>query len=360
MLCEQIEQIDGVAMGSPLGPALANAFLCYHEGKWIESCPSEFRPVVYKRYVDDIFLLFRHSSHLSKFQEYMNTKHSNIRFTSELESNNCFNFLDILIERSDSGFITSVYRKPTFSGVYSNFFSFIHPNFKFSLVWTLLFRSFNICSSYDKFHNELIKLKAIFQNNEYPLHFIDNVVSKFLNRQFSPKPVIPTVPKKQILFVMPYLGMYSNHISAKLHKFIAKAYPHIQLKLIFKSQFRLASLFKFKDTIPTALRSCVVYKFKCGSCNATYYGKTRRHFHHRVSEHLGVSDLTGKQRKSHSLSAVSDHCMAENHSATASDFRIISSAPSDYHLRIKEALLISRDKPSLNNQINSPLFLSLF
>ena len=52
------QQIDGVAMGSPLGPTLANAFLSYHEQTWLENCPSEFKPVLYRRYVDDIFVLF--------------------------------------------------------------------------------------------------------------------------------------------------------------------------------------------------------------------------------------------------------------------------------------------------------------
>ena len=51
-------QIDGVAMGSPLGPTLANIFLCYHESNWFKDCPKNFKPIFYKRYVDDIFVLF--------------------------------------------------------------------------------------------------------------------------------------------------------------------------------------------------------------------------------------------------------------------------------------------------------------
>ena len=56
---EYYQQIDGVAMGSPLGPTLANAFLSYHEKTWLENWPSEFKPVLYRRYVDDIFVLFK-------------------------------------------------------------------------------------------------------------------------------------------------------------------------------------------------------------------------------------------------------------------------------------------------------------
>ena len=39
------KQIDGVAMGSPLGPILANAFLCFHEQISLNECPDEFKPV---------------------------------------------------------------------------------------------------------------------------------------------------------------------------------------------------------------------------------------------------------------------------------------------------------------------------
>ena len=50
--------IDGVAMGSPLGPTLDNIFLCHHETTWLKNSLKSFKPVYYKRYVDDIFALF--------------------------------------------------------------------------------------------------------------------------------------------------------------------------------------------------------------------------------------------------------------------------------------------------------------
>ena len=41
-----------------LGPTLANIFLCYHESNWLKDCPKNFKPIYYKGYVDDIFVLF--------------------------------------------------------------------------------------------------------------------------------------------------------------------------------------------------------------------------------------------------------------------------------------------------------------
>ena len=75
------KQTDGVAMGSPLGPSLANVFLCFHEQIWLNDCPEDFKSVYYRRYVDDIFALFRSPGHLEKFTNYLNSKHKNIKFT---------------------------------------------------------------------------------------------------------------------------------------------------------------------------------------------------------------------------------------------------------------------------------------
>ena len=62
------KQKDGVAMGSPLGPTMANVFLSFYEIKWLEQCPKEFKSVFYRRYVDDIFVLFKSAEHLLKFR----------------------------------------------------------------------------------------------------------------------------------------------------------------------------------------------------------------------------------------------------------------------------------------------------
>ena len=60
-------QVDGISMGNPLGPTLANAFLCHREKNWIKDCPPHFQPILYRRYVDDTFLLFHDLSHIKLF-----------------------------------------------------------------------------------------------------------------------------------------------------------------------------------------------------------------------------------------------------------------------------------------------------
>ena len=59
-------QIDGAVMGSPLDSILVNVFLCHFE-QWLSECPPDILLKVFKRYVDDIFLMFLCQSHLSDF-----------------------------------------------------------------------------------------------------------------------------------------------------------------------------------------------------------------------------------------------------------------------------------------------------
>ena len=108
-------------MGSPLGPTLANIFLCYHEDIWLTDCSTKIKPTLYRRYVDDIFCPFNSKSQIDKFETFLNSRHINMSFSKELEKDEKLSFLDILITKSESRFITTVYRKPTFSGIYLNF-----------------------------------------------------------------------------------------------------------------------------------------------------------------------------------------------------------------------------------------------
>ena len=78
---------------------MANISLCFPQQIWLDNCPVEFKPVIYRRFVDDIFLLFRSKEHIEKFPLHLNCQHRNIKFTSEIEENNSFSFLDIKINK---------------------------------------------------------------------------------------------------------------------------------------------------------------------------------------------------------------------------------------------------------------------
>ena len=109
------DQIDGVAMGSPLGPVLANIFMCHFEEKWVMSgqvCPS-----FWYRYVDHTFTMFENKDTANGFLQYLNSRHNSIKFTIEFAQDNEIPFLVILVKHCPNNtFVTSIYRKKTFTG----------------------------------------------------------------------------------------------------------------------------------------------------------------------------------------------------------------------------------------------------
>ena len=84
-------------MGSPLVPALANIFMCSFENKWFKDCPHSLKPVLYRRYVDQILVMFSSLDQAEKFKKYLSSKHPNIKFSLEKENEGRLAFLDINI-----------------------------------------------------------------------------------------------------------------------------------------------------------------------------------------------------------------------------------------------------------------------
>ena len=174
--------------------------------------------VVYGQLVDDTFLLFQTKDHVEKLKNYLNKQHKNIKFTLQIEENGSLSFLDITISCENNKFVTSVYSKPTFSDVFTNFESFIPHMHNCGLIETLLHRSFRSCSSYENFHREIEILKSIFKHNNYPKNFVNQCVKKFLNKLFIKKDLNFMVPNTDLTFVLPYLGKLSLNLRTRLRR----------------------------------------------------------------------------------------------------------------------------------------------
>ena len=128
----------------------------------------------------------------------MNSKHKNIKLTFETEDSNNFSFLDVKITSKNKRFVTSIFRKATFSGVFTNYDSFIFDTYKIGLVHTLLFRFFKICSSMENFLIEVEHLRSIFKSSNYPANIIEQCIKKFLDKLYVPKQIVTTVPKREL------------------------------------------------------------------------------------------------------------------------------------------------------------------
>ena len=141
-------------------------------------------------------------------------------------------FLDIKISRHNNKLTTLVYRKQTFSGVFTNFGRFIPKPNKYNLLLTLLHSAFKLCSNFELFHQEIDTLKTIFENNGYPKSFVDFCMKKHLDKVSLKKEVVLKASKKELICVLLFNGKKVNAAENSL----SQPYRNLKfckLKLIF-------------------------------------------------------------------------------------------------------------------------------
>ena len=197
------QQIDGVAMGSPLGPSLANIFVGYYEALLFKRVN---KLLMYYRYVDDTFAVFNDNDECNKFFFHLNSLHPSLRFTFETECNRTLPFLDVLVEKNDHEFVTAIYRKPTFTGQYIRWNSFCPMKRKTYLISTLVHRALVICSK-SNLQNELSNIRLILTNNGYPEAAINTVITRKINQFRRPTQLGPK--KCPVYLHLPWLANVS-------------------------------------------------------------------------------------------------------------------------------------------------------
>ena len=131
--------------------------------------------------------MFSSLDHAKKFKEYLSSKHPNINFSLATENDGHLSFLDINIFREKGKFVTNIYQKKAFSGVYANFNSFIPQTYKTGLIKSLLFRCFSLCSDFVELHHEINILKIILYKNSYPRDFVDKCIKKIFGQSINSK-----------------------------------------------------------------------------------------------------------------------------------------------------------------------------
>ena len=112
----------------------------------------------------------------------------------------------------------------------------------------------------------------------------------------------------------------SLQIRTRINHVIKNKLPYCNLQIVFQIKCRLIHFLAFKDKIPAFLRPGIVYKFKCGGCNATCYGKTTRYVKSRMCQLLGFYGLPRKRSKSdEDSSAICEHHLLWNHLSIFND-----------------------------------------
>jgi predicted GIY-YIG superfamily endonuclease len=297
------KQKDGLAMGSPLSPLLAEVFMDKFEEKLFQSGNKLLKNIVYWfRYVDDILCCWTGTERqLDQFLEVLNSRHKSLNFTMERGVDQKINFLDLEIEIREDNHVFAIYRKPTYTDQVIPADS-CHPiSHKLASFNCMLHRLLNIPMPKANFDRELATIKHIAENNGYSGRLIDSLLRKKLvksaiksNTSLLPCSTTPNRKWCKIPFV--------NSVSYK----IANILPKDQFRVSFYTPFSLAkALCLNKDSLDIG-KQCGVYELQC-QCKAIYIGQTGRNFSTRIKEHEKCYS-TGA-----STSAFADHLIETNH-----------------------------------------------
>ena len=353
-------QIDGVAMGSPLGPALANIFVGFHEKK----IPENEWPEMYCRYVDDVFSHFERRDKCARFYGLLNNLHPALQFTMEAEEDGSLPFLDVGVTRTDAGMTTGMYRKPTFTGLYTPWDSYSPTIYKINLVRALTSRILRICSP-SVIDMELRTLHNIFIKNGYPGYILEKLITRNT-------PVRAIGPQRcPVVIRLPWLGDQTNNLVKKINDAVRIAYYAVKVRAVFKTTHAFSLP---KDRLPTLSLSQVIYQFECRHCERRYVGKTSQRLTDRIKQHVPrhlvnkTASNKGRPPKTRVKpddyqSAIASH-LASNKACCEqycdTDFKVLSRGRSKYHLDVLEAMYICESCPVLCKQKNFVTYLKLF
>ena len=169
----------GTAMRCRCAVCLANIFLDQLETQILHSAPDNLRPLLWKRFIDDIFLIWVHGrTKFQTFLKHLNSFHPTINFEGNT-SEYSVDYLDTTVYLTPNGEIrTNIFNKPTDTGLLLHFKSEHSLNCKISVVFSQCLRYRLLITEDSKFLKALedLKLKLIVRG--YPKGLIERVFGK--------------------------------------------------------------------------------------------------------------------------------------------------------------------------------------
>ena len=345
-------QCDGVIMGSPLGVTFANFFMSVIENRVLNNISS--KPSIYCRYIDDIFLVCSERL-LNELKNEMCIL-SGLNFTVETSVNNKLPFLNVLVEKGEEQFKTTVYRKPTDIGACMNAKGDCPEQYKSSIVKGFLYRAEKLTTYKRDMLIEFNRAKQILVNNGFSNKLVDNEIKNFLKRDIDKRP--KEVEEVHNLYYQNYMnsGYRQDEVALKeiIKDNIKIKKQNGRIKLVIYYKTRKSSQFFMKNNNGPKTRDLattnVIYDFNCqkDEClhlnqpKTTYTGATTCTLSRRISLHLQNGAILSHSEGIHRTKP------------TRKDFeewtKIRYIERDTNRLFILEALIIRQEDPFLNLQ----------
>ena len=356
------QQIDGVAMGSPLGPIIANIFMSELEQTLVPTLTDDVS--LWTRYVDDTFAFVREGS-VQKVLDCLNGFHPSIQFTHECEVDGKIAFLDVNVStREDRGFDTEIHRKSTDTNIYIQWNAFAPKAWKIGTLKGLVRRAFTLCSTVDARNKEIAFLKKVFRGiNGYPSRVVTSTIREVqqkFERQNTPpaddsindvqpesdqaENVTEEESVSKPFITLPYKGKEGESVVRQFRKALNRALPQSVKPQIVYTGTQVSSFFRVKDKVPLEHQSDLVYRFRLLEMTR-YVGETNVRHGHRNHEHLH----TDKNSSIYKFLRSNEDIVADDN-----NFEILETGLSNKITRkLAESLYIKEYNPDLNLRARS-------
>lgn len=332
------KQISGTPIGNPLSSVLADLLIDHIYTTIIE----KFAPKLIWFYVDDSLAIIEKTK-IDNLIHDLNKFHSNIVYTYEKEQNNSLNFLDIIITKSDDGYLrTNLYEKPSKSDRVLNFLSQHPPHQKRNIVANEVERILKLV--HPSHHQENIqKVKEKFQKNGYPDDYLNITVRNTIQKHTQQNsPVLGRDPQNT---VQKYGSIvYIPSLTETIKRILAQ----FNICLAMKPQKPLATIVNNKTPVNILDQCNLVYQITCESCaklkhkDTVYIGQTKRKLRDRLREHF--NSVTKKQMSS----ALAIHAIDENHEFCFENPKILCREENLAKREFLESHYIMKNKNSVN------------
>ena len=282
------DQIDGVCMGSSLGPVLANIIMTEMEKLILPKLLDEGVIKFYIRYVDDTLVMVKEDE-ITKVLQKFNNFDNNLQFTVDTFDDGIVHFLDILVHSNGD---TDVYSKPTNTGQYSHFCSYIPWRYKISWARSLFNRAKKICSKNALFRSQTTRISKMLSWNGFPSYVRNKMMKTFKESSERQKHSASTKSEtsvdeeiESLSLKIPYLGERGDSLVRTLKRKIQQNLSKKVNIKVFYTTNKLAKFCSVKDKIPDEQKNNVIYHIRCPGCGEVYVGKTNCCLGKRLEEH---------------------------------------------------------------------------
>lgn len=138
----------------------------------------KLQPYYYKRFIDDIFLIWHHGeAELLTFMADFNKVHPSISF-SQSYSMKSICFLDVTVSLCGEKIATKVYRKPTNIHRYLHFKSSHVKHCKTSIPYSQALRFKRLCSENADFAKNCDRLRDALTEQKYPPQIVNDAIMR--------------------------------------------------------------------------------------------------------------------------------------------------------------------------------------